>query len=66
MNKEQFDHLEGLVDRVGLAEVVSALAAICRDKSDHLACNPQDEKATANWLWAAVALESQVQTCCVR
>lgn len=40
--------LEGMVDKVGLANVVHALAHICSEKAAHIESNWQD-KSTAQW-----------------
>jgi hypothetical protein len=45
--------LEGMVDRVGLRNVLSALEYICQAKAEHLAVNWQDTKSAKEWERAA-------------
>lgn len=46
LNKEV---IEDIIDEEGLREVIEALAAICRDKADHLRGNWQDKTAAKAW-----------------
>lgn len=41
--------LETLIDRNGLAAVLSALSQICSDKAEHLRSNWQDEASAKEW-----------------
>lgn len=49
--------LEALVDKHGLANVLSALARICDEKAEHLAVNWQDTASAKVWAEDAEAIE---------
>ncbi len=49
--------LEAALDASSLADVLEALAEICRDKSQHLQENWQDESAAQLWNKAATRVE---------
>jgi len=51
--------LETSVDASCLADVLDALAEICREKAQHLVANWQDQRAAGLWNRAA----SRVETC---
>ena len=53
----EFDVLEALVDRVGLRNVVYALALIARHKAEHIRHNWQDEALANLWEHDARILE---------
>ena len=55
MTQDATSELETLVDRYGLANLVSALAIVCEEKADHIRANWQD-KVTAN-AWSAASRE---------
>ena len=50
--------LEGIVDLVSLAAVLGALVQICRDKTEHLMANWQDEPAARIWQQAAKRIDT--------
>ena len=41
--------LESAIDSHGLANVVDALACICREKADHIRASYQDEALARRW-----------------
>lgn len=43
------DALEAMVDKIGLANLVEALAEICSAKADHVQSNWQDDALAAVW-----------------
>lgn len=45
--------LEDLIDKTRLGLVLDALAAVCRDKAEHLSTNWQDDTAAKEWNRAA-------------
>lgn len=49
--------LEGFIDRFTLPQVVELLATICREKSQHLRENWQDDKTAKIWDKNASKLE---------
>lgn len=55
--KGQASRLEAEVDTTTLAQVVSTLADVCREKADHIRHNWQDEKLAKVWDMAATKLE---------
>lgn len=52
------DVLEEFIDQNHLCNAVDALAEVCRNKSEHLACNWQDASAAADWARAARSLDT--------
>ena len=50
--------LESMVDRVGLANVLYALAHIASAKSEHIETNWQDKLAATQWSRAARRLDT--------
>ena len=50
--------LEGLVDTQGLEYVLSSLAQVCYDKSDHVRGNRQDEELAKAWDKAGNRIDS--------
>jgi hypothetical protein len=52
------DALEGIVDGNTLAAVVDALAAVCRDKAEHIRSAWQDWETARAWDRAAKVLEA--------
>ena len=41
--------LEEMVDKIGLSQVLDALAAICADKAEHMTVNWQDKEGASVW-----------------
>lgn len=56
LSDDEQDSLESLVDREGLAIVVSALEGICQGKAEHLRSNWQDDDQAFYWDSAAEKL----------
>jgi hypothetical protein len=52
------EQLEKMVDRTSLSDILSLLAIICEEKTDHIRANWQD-KTTAN-VWARCSRELDV------
>ena len=46
------DELEDIIDERGLSAVLSMIADVCREKTERLRSNCQDESAVAVWLYA--------------
>ena len=46
------DELEDLIDERGLSAVLSMIADVCSEKSEHLWSNCQDARAASVWLYA--------------
>lgn len=57
MTTEHATELELMVDRYSVAEVLEALASICREKADHIRTNWQDNATAKEWDKRANALE---------
>lgn len=57
LSTEQQITLEQLIDRCGLANVVSAVADICGEKAEHIRENWQDESTAFMWDKAGEFLE---------
>ena len=53
--------LEAMVDRVGLDNVLYALASICAAKAEHVAVNWQDTTLAKCWERNASVVEQTVQ-----
>ena len=51
------EELELMVDRYSVAEVLQALAQVCREKADHIRSNWQDQTTARSWDAAAVRLD---------
>lgn len=51
-----FNTVEQLVDRVGLARVVTMLAVIAAEKADHIRSNWQDDKMARDYVRASAVL----------
>lgn len=49
MTKEEQEHLEGLIDRYGLPEILKELARIAYAKADHVEVNWQDARLAKRW-----------------
>jgi hypothetical protein len=47
--KEDWDHLERMIDQVGMLAIVSALANIAGYKAEHIRENWQDEASAKRW-----------------
>lgn len=54
---ESLATLEALIDKYTLPQIVAQLADICREKSQHLRENWQDEKSAKVWDKNATKLE---------
>lgn len=65
-NSPEADGLEGLIDRYGLASVISALAEICDGKADHIETNWQDRVTARPWRRAARALSAWSDTTTIK
>jgi hypothetical protein len=50
MTTNEAEALEALVDRYGLSAVISQLANVCDDKSQHIASNWQDNVTARMWM----------------
>jgi hypothetical protein len=59
LTSDQKRMLESAIDASSLADVLEALANICREKSQHLQENWQDQRSASLWNRAA----SRVETC---
>jgi hypothetical protein len=51
------DELEDLIDERGLSAVLSMIAEVCREKSEHLWSNCQDARAASVWLHAGYRVD---------
>lgn len=52
------DELEGLIDRVGLPNVLEDLVVICNEKAEHIRCNWQDDALAKVWEHAGQVIET--------
>lgn len=43
------DHLESVIDEIGLSALLNEIAEIAREKADHLRSNWQDETSAKLW-----------------
>jgi len=60
MTREHWDELELMVDRYSVAELVAALAKVCREKAEHIRVNWQDDDTARPWDRNAARLEAVV------
>jgi hypothetical protein len=51
------DELEDIIDERGLSAVLSMIAEVCREKSEHLCSNYQDGMAASVWLHAGCRVD---------
>jgi hypothetical protein len=51
------DELEDIIDERGLSAVLSMIAEVCREKSEHLWSNCQDARAASVWLHAGCRVD---------
>ena len=49
--------LEGLIDAVGVSDILETMSEICYEKAEHLETNWQDYKAAKWWLKIAGKLQ---------
>jgi hypothetical protein len=61
-NSEAMLQLEAMVDKVGLSNVLYALAHIARMKADHIAINWQDHRLARSWGDDANRIEKTIRT----
>lgn len=50
MDKDDMYVLEAMIDRYGLAEVLSGISFICSEKAEHVAVNWQDTTMGKQWM----------------
>ena len=51
------DELEDIIDERGLSAVLSMIADVCREKSEHLWSNCKDARAASVWLHAGCRVD---------
>ena len=51
------DELEDIIDERGLPAVLSMIADVCREKSEHFWSNGQDARAASVWLHAGCRVD---------
>ena len=51
------DELADIIDERGLSAVLSMIAEVCREKSEHLWSNCQDARAASVWLHAGCRVD---------
>jgi hypothetical protein len=47
--KLELEQIESVIDRTGIAAVISGIAQICSEKADHIRENWQDENLATEW-----------------
>jgi hypothetical protein len=61
MTMTERDHLEGLIDKHGLKQVLLAIAELAIGKSIHIQDNQQDRELSRLWSFAALAIEKSAR-----
>lgn len=55
----ELKHLELIIDRIGLANTLAALATVCYAKADHIRENWQDNMTAKVWQREAYRLDAE-------